>query len=163
MTGIVIERIVDWQDTDAAGHYHYSTVIRWVEAAEAALLDRFRMRWLFGRIPRVRYEVDYLDRLWFGDVVSIDLSVGELGRLSLRYDFVVTRISAAGEAPGAEPPTVAVRGALTAVHAPDPTGGAQPWPAAIAAVLRGGGAPILVPDRAGEPPTDIPSTSFREV
>jgi len=34
---VVVDRRVEWQDTDAAGHYHHSTVIRWVEAAEAVL------------------------------------------------------------------------------------------------------------------------------
>ena len=31
---IRVERTVEWPDTDAAGHYHHSSVIRWVEAAE---------------------------------------------------------------------------------------------------------------------------------
>ncbi|MEU7767276.1 acyl-CoA thioesterase [Nocardia sp. NPDC049190] len=135
MTRVVIERLVDWQDTDAAGHYHHSTVIRWVEAAEAALLNRFGLQWLFGQIPRVRYEVDYVDRLWFGDTASIELTVGKLGTSSVRYDFVVTRIPAAGQAESS-PATIAARGTLTAVHAPDPTAGAQPWPTNVATALQ---------------------------
>jgi acyl-CoA thioester hydrolase len=131
---VVIERVVDWQDTDAAGHYHHGTVVRWVEAAEAALLDRFGLRGLFGRIPRVRYEVDYLDRLWFGDTASIELTVGKVGRSSVRYDFVVTRIPAA---PGADMPAIAARGALVVVHAPEATDGSQPWPEPVAAALLG--------------------------
>ncbi|WP_198407200.1 acyl-CoA thioesterase [Nocardia terpenica] len=131
MTGVVLERVVDWQDTDAAGHYHHSTVIRWVEAAEAAFLDRFGLRWLFGRIPRVRYEVDYLDRLWFGDIASITLTVGHLGRTSVRYDFVITRIRDPRQHP-ADPPTVAARGTVIAVHADDE---AQPWPASVVTAL----------------------------
>src|SRR5690606_35087854 len=38
--GVTIGRTVEWQDTDAAGHYHHSAVIRWVEAAETALHER---------------------------------------------------------------------------------------------------------------------------
>ncbi|WP_433521329.1 acyl-CoA thioesterase [Nocardia pseudovaccinii] len=138
MTGIVIERVVDWQDTDAAGHYHHSTVVRWVEAAEAALLDRVGLRWLFGRIPRVRYEVDYLERLWFGDTASIDLSVDHVGRSSLRYGFVISRIPAVRRSSPPEPSTIAARGLLTIAHVSGEDGGSLPWPDNIAAVLRGG-------------------------
>jgi len=158
MTGIVIQRPVDWQDTDAAGHYHHSAVIRWVEAAEAALLAELGLRWLFGRIPRVRYEVDYADRLWFGDTASIELSVGKVGTSSIRYDFVITRIPASAP-PAAAPPTVAVRGALTAVHTPD--AGAQPWPANVAAAL--GDTPTPEPTDAGEHPPEFRTLSTREV
>ena len=34
---VLVQRRVEWPDTDAAGHYHHSTVVRWVEAAEAVL------------------------------------------------------------------------------------------------------------------------------
>ncbi|WP_328601861.1 acyl-CoA thioesterase [Nocardia terrae] len=130
---MVIERVVDWQDTDAAGHYHHSTIIRWVEAAEAALLERYGLRWLFGTIPRVHYEVDYLERLWFGDRAAIELSIAELGRTSVRYEFVVTRISAPQQH-STDQPAVAARGALIAVHA---GAGAEPWPAEVTAALAG--------------------------
>ncbi|MFI6772210.1 acyl-CoA thioesterase [Nocardia sp. NPDC050412] len=137
MTAVIVERLVDWQDTDAAGHYHHSTVIRWVEAAEAALLEARGLRWLFGTIPRVRYEVDYLDRLWFGDTASIELTVGKIGRSSVRYDFVIRRIAAEHGLDDAVARTVAARGALTAVYAPDSQGGARPWPTDTAAALGG--------------------------
>ncbi|MFD7842803.1 acyl-CoA thioesterase [Nocardia sp. NPDC059764] len=138
MTGIVVNRVVDWQDTDAAGHYHHGTVVRWVEAAEAALLESLGLRGLFGGIPRVRYEVDYLERLWFGDTAAVDLTVGAVGRSSVRYDFVIRRIPAETRTHAAEPPAIAARGSLTAVHAPDAAGGSRPWPASIADALRDG-------------------------
>lgn len=163
MTGIVIERAVDWQDTDAAGHYHHSTVVRWVEAAEAALLDRIGLCWLFGRIPRVRYEVDYRERLWFGDTASIDLSVGNVGRSSLRYDFVITRIPAVTRSPLPQPSTIAARGTLTAVHVPAADGGAHSWPDDIAAALRGGPVPELGSAESTWQPTEFEPSSTREV
>ncbi|WP_040789131.1 acyl-CoA thioesterase [Nocardia paucivorans] len=138
MTMVTIERRVDWQDTDAAGHYHHGSAIRWVEAAEAALLERFGLSELFGRTPRVRYEVDYVGRLWFGDTVSIELSVGRLGTSSLRYDFAITRIpGSVRPAATSTEPTLALRGSLTAVHTPDNFAGAQPWPANVVAALTG--------------------------
>lgn len=88
---VTIERTVEWPDTDAAGHYHHSSVIRWVEAAEAALHERLGLPELFGSVPRVHYEVDYLARLWFRDQVRVTLEVAEVGRTSLRYEFLVER------------------------------------------------------------------------
>lgn len=88
---VMIERTVEWPDTDAAGHYHHSAVIRWVEAAEAALHERLELPELFGTVPRVHYEVDYLERLWFRDRVAVTLEVAEVGRTSIRYAFRVDR------------------------------------------------------------------------
>lgn len=88
---VTIERTVEWPDTDAAGHYHHSAVIRWVEAAEAALHERLGLPELFGTVPRVHYEVDYLERLWFRDRVTVTLEVAEVGRTSIRYVFRVDR------------------------------------------------------------------------
>ncbi|HCT75736.1 MAG TPA: thioesterase [Micromonosporaceae bacterium] len=116
-TRAAIRRSVDWQDTDAAGHYHHSTVVRWAEAAEAALLEELGLIGLFGTIPRVRYEANYLSRLWFRDVVDIGIRIGEVGRTSVTYVFEVRR----GD-------TVAVHGRMVMVNAPDPSRGATPWP-----------------------------------
>jgi acyl-CoA thioester hydrolase len=123
---IRIERVVEWPDTDAAGHYHHSSVIRWVEAAESELHLALGLPELFGHVPRVHYEVDYLERLWFRDQVSVELRIAEVGRTSLLYDFEVCR----GEAPAA-------RGRLVCVQS-DPAGqGAQAWPDDVASILRG--------------------------
>lgn len=115
--GVVVQRRVEWPDTDAAGHYHHSTVIRWVEAAEAVLYARLGLTRLFGQIPRVRYEVDYHDRLWFGDLVDISFGVAELGRTSIRYAFAVHR----GDA-------LAAAGTMVAVCSDPADGGTQAWP-----------------------------------
>jgi len=121
-----IERMVEWPDTDAAGHYHHSTVIRWVEAAEAELHQQLGLLDLFGAVPRVHYEVDYAARLWFRDPVSIELAVAEVGRTSLRYEFTVT----SGD-------RTAARGAMVCVNA-DPAGeGAAEWPDDVRMALLG--------------------------
>ncbi len=111
-----IDRVVEWPDTDAAGHYHHSTVIRWVEAAEAALHERLGLIELFGVVPRVRYEVDYSTPLWFRDEVTIELTVADVGRSSIRYEFDVRR---GGES--------AARGALVAVQLDPATGKPTEW------------------------------------
>ncbi|MEU6827119.1 acyl-CoA thioesterase [Nocardia beijingensis] len=135
MTPTVVRRLVDWQDTDAAGHYHHSTVIRWVEAAEAELLNRAGLAWLTGRLPRVRYEVDYRQRLWFGDTAHLELVLSRLGTTSLRYDFELTRIPRPGRDPAPETASAAA-GLVIAAFAPSPDQPAQPWPDDIAAILR---------------------------
>lgn len=114
---VVVQRRVEWPDTDAAGHYHHSTVVRWAEAAEAVLHERLGLLDLYSSMPRVHYEVNYLARLWFRDLVDIEIRVAEVGRSSVRYDFVVRR---SGQ-------TAAV-GAMVAVNADPGTGGSQQWP-----------------------------------
>lgn len=125
MTGRVsVTRVVDWGDTDAAGHYHHSSVIRWVEAAENELHVELGLLDLFGVVPRVRYEVDYLDRLWFREEVVTQLWVESLGRTSLVYAFEVTG-----------PRGPAARGRMVCVNIGDRSGGvaadasspAVPW------------------------------------
>lgn len=123
MTGVTTQRVVEWSDTDASGHYHHSTVIRWVEAAEQSLYERLGVT-LFGTTPRVRYEVDYLSRLWLGDRVDVELTLTSVGRTSLRYEFVVRR----GEG-------VAARGVMVCVNSDPDVGTAAPWPDDVRAVL----------------------------
>jgi hypothetical protein len=61
-----VQRRIEWYDTDAAGHHHYSVVLPLADAAEAELLRVNGLDWLFGRTPRVHQEVNYRNRLWFG-------------------------------------------------------------------------------------------------
>jgi acyl-CoA thioesterase FadM len=124
---VVLERRVAWVDTDASGHYHHSTVIRWVEEAEALLQGRLGVD-LFGVLPRVHYEVDYLDRLWFDDRVEVAFAIADVGRSSVRYAFEVRR----ADAPVA-------RGHMVAVHAASASEGAAPWPDDVRRLLREAG------------------------
>jgi YbgC/YbaW family acyl-CoA thioester hydrolase len=89
LPSVVLHRRVEWHDTDAAGHHHHGAVLRWVEAAESELLRRRGVADLFGRIPRVHYEVDYRARLWFGQPIQVELAVAAVGEKSVRYEFVV--------------------------------------------------------------------------
>ncbi|MGF1429015.1 acyl-CoA thioesterase [Kitasatospora sp. LaBMicrA B282] len=128
LPSVLVERRVEWSDTDAAGHYHFSAVQRWVEAAEAVLLRRLGLMGLFGSIPRVHFEADYLERLWFGEPVQTALRVERVGRSSLSYAFEVRG-----------PNGLAATGRLTVVHAAVDAKGAVPWPAAVRATLTRGG------------------------
>ncbi|MEU6285695.1 acyl-CoA thioesterase [Streptomyces sp. NPDC047028] len=130
LPGMVVERRVEWPDTDAAGHYHHSTVVRWVEAAEAALLRRLGLAHLFGSTPRVHFEADYRARLWFGDLVRIELRVVEVGTTSLHYAFSV-------RGQGDEE---AARGRMSIAHSAADAAGATPWPDEVRELLTKAGA-----------------------
>ncbi|MEU4728993.1 acyl-CoA thioesterase [Streptomyces sp. NPDC023588] len=125
LPSVVVERRVEWPDTDAAGHYHHSTVVRWVEAAEAVLLRRLGLAHLFGSTPRVHFEADYRARLWFGEAVRIELRVVEVGTSSLHYAFTVL-----GE--GQEP---AATGRMVIAHSAARAAGTTPWPDDVREVL----------------------------
>ncbi|WP_370416648.1 acyl-CoA thioesterase [Streptomyces fradiae] len=121
---MVVERRVEWPDTDAAGHYHFSSVQRWAEAAEAVLLRRLGLDRLFGSIPRVHFEADYRDRLWFGDPVRIEFRVAKVGGSSLHYAFDVQG-----------PRGPAATGRMSVVHSAARAEGAAPWPDEVRSVL----------------------------
>jgi acyl-CoA thioester hydrolase len=130
---VAVERRVEWHDTDAAGHQHHSAILRWVEAAEAELLRRHGLDWLFGRTPRVRHEVDYRARLWFGETVTTRLRVVRLGRTSLTFAFEVR---------GRE--GLAAEGRLIVAHAEPDSPSATPWPQQVREALE------FTPDTAAE-------------
>ena len=122
-----ITRRVEWADTDASGHYYNGVVLRWVEAAEAELLRQRGQEGLFGRTPRVRYEVDFSDRLWFGQEVEIELAIVRLGEKSMRYEFTVRSGS-----------SVAASGSMVVAFATPDSPHAAPWPEDVRAALGGG-------------------------
>ncbi|THA86104.1 2-aminobenzoate-CoA ligase [Streptomyces sp. A0592] len=126
---VVVERRVEWTDTDAAGHYHHSTVVRWVEAAEAVLLHRLGLSHLFGSTPRVHFEADYRARLWFGDTVRTELRVTKVGSASLHYAFTV-RGEQGGEA---------ATGRMVIAHSAAHATGSTPWPDDVRELLGAAG------------------------
>ncbi|MBT2509333.1 acyl-CoA thioesterase [Streptomyces sp. ISL-98] len=126
LPSVVIERRVEWIDTDAAGHYHHSTVVRWVESAEAVLLRRLGLAHLFGSTPRVRFEADYRARLWFGETVRTELRVTKVGASSLHYAFTVRGEGEEG---------AAATGRMVIAHAAARATGSAPWPDDVREVL----------------------------
>jgi acyl-CoA thioester hydrolase len=127
-----VQRRVEWADTDGAGHQHFTAVLRWLEEAETCLHERLGIidrTW--GHIPRVHLDVDFTARLYFRDVVEVELRVVEVGRTSLRYAFSVRR-----------GPDLAAHGAVVVVHCdPDDTAGGTPleWPQDVRAALTSAG------------------------
>ncbi|MER7953787.1 acyl-CoA thioesterase [Streptomyces sp. NPDC096030] len=144
LPSVTVERRVEWPDTDAAGHYHHSTVVRWVEAAEAVLLRRLGLSHLFGSTPRVHFEADYRARLWFGEAVRTELRVTKVGTSSLHYAFTVRGTE------GAE----AATGRMVIAHSAARATGTTPWPADVREVLTKAGpqAPELITGTTGGTP-----------
>jgi acyl-CoA thioester hydrolase len=127
---VTITRRIEWIDTDAAGIYHWSTLCRFVEAAEAVLHDRLGIReQTFGLTPRVHFEVDFRSELRFFDEVMVRLAVSHVGRTSVRYAFAVERDGA----------SVAVGELVTVYVERQPGGKPTPWPDDIRERLEHGG------------------------
>jgi YbgC/YbaW family acyl-CoA thioester hydrolase len=127
---IRIRRRVAWMDTDAAGIYHWSTVIRFAEEAEAELHTALGISEItFGATPRVKAGFEFRLPLRFNDPAWIDLSVTRVGRSSVRYEAIVRD---AGEQLVAE-------GEVVTVFIDPETRRSAPWPEPVRAALSAGG------------------------
>lgn len=92
---VVIRRRVQWFDTDSSTKYHNTAPLRYMEEAEAVLLDRLGIvREVYGRLPRAHVTVDYRRPLRFWDAIEVSLRVDAVGATSISYGF---RISAGDE------------------------------------------------------------------
>ena len=125
---ITVQRRVEWSDTDAAGHQHFTSVLRWAEQAEILLHERLGIAGItVGKCPRVHVSVDFSRRLMPQQIVDVDVAVARVGRTSVAYDFVV-RLDG----------DVAARGSVVAALV-EPGAGAMAWPEhARRALLEGG-------------------------
>jgi YbgC/YbaW family acyl-CoA thioester hydrolase len=125
---VVIRRRIEWIDTDAAGIYHWTTVFRLAEAAEAAMHTALGIERTFGSAPRVAVSAEFKRPLRFNDPVAVELAVERIGRSSLVYRLTIT--SEAG---------VAAEGSLTVCFIDQATGRPAPWPQHIRERLSCGG------------------------
>ena len=126
---VVLRRRIEWMDTDAAGIYHWTTVFRLAEAAEAALHTALGIAdFTFGATPRVAVEATFARSLRFNDPVEVSLAVTRVGRSSVAYTLAVD-----GEAGRA------AQGTVTSVLIDRASGRAIAWPDDIRAALRAGG------------------------
>lgn len=128
---VSIERVVEWVDTDAAGHQHNSAVVRWVEAAEAELYRTLGVADMFPCIPRVQHVLNYRRKLWFGQRVTAIVAVTELGRTSMTFGFEVHGAPHDDVEGG-----LAAQGTFTVVYVPPGSDRAAPWPQRILDVVR---------------------------
>jgi acyl-CoA thioesterase FadM len=115
---ITIRRRIEWMDTDAAGIYHWTSVFRLSEAAEAALHGALGIdHRTFGVTPRVAVNCEFRRSLRFNDIVYVRIAVTTLGRSSIKYAIEVTG-----------PEGLAAEGALTACLVEKDAGRPSEWP-----------------------------------
>lgn len=115
---ITIRRRVQWIDTDAAGIWHHSVVVRWAEEAEAELHRSLGVSdQTFGATPRVQTHWDFETSVRFDDLVDISLTISALGNSSVTYAIDITRDS-----------TPVASGQIVAVFIDRDTGGKRVWP-----------------------------------
>jgi acyl-CoA thioester hydrolase len=120
---VTVRRRLEWADTDAAGHNHFSVAVRWLEEVEHDLRRTIGLPMdLTGSIPRVHVEVDYKERIWFNQEVDVTVGVIAVGRTSVSFGFVVENLEGG----------VCIEGRHTAVHSPNPKGKSVPWPEEVA-------------------------------
>jgi len=122
-------------DTDAAGIWHWTTAMRFAEAAEAELHTALGIEdRTFGVTPRLAVAAEFRAPLRFNDVVRTDLVVERVGRSSVVYAFTLARD---GE--------VAAEGRVTACLVEADGGRAVPWPDDLRRALEHGGRVEPVP------------------
>jgi acyl-CoA thioester hydrolase len=120
MAAVFVEkiRLLEWMETDAAGHQHYTSAFRWVEECESALYRKLDLpSTLFGQIPRVKVQMEYKRRIFFGEEILTRLEVLRVGNSSLEFGFTA---HVAGE--------LEAVGNYVIVHSPEIGKGAQRWP-----------------------------------
>jgi YbgC/YbaW family acyl-CoA thioester hydrolase len=106
---IELERRMRWADVDAAGRLHFPRIFDIVEEAEIELMRQIGWS-MFERLkefdfPRVRIECDFKRMIALDDLFRLRLTVGQVGRSSIRYDFQA--FTETGE--------LALKGAMTVV------------------------------------------------
>jgi acyl-CoA thioester hydrolase len=92
MLSIVLERRLRWADADAAGRLHFPRIFEIVEEAESELVRN--IDWPMNRtmgydFPRANVECRFMRVLTLDSPFRLVLTVGKLGRTSIRYDFEV--------------------------------------------------------------------------
>src|SRR5689334_3484415 len=122
---VVLDRRIEWMDTDAAGIYHWTTVFRLAEAAEAALHTALGIAdFTFGATPRVAVQASFARSLRFNDPVKVALEVTALGRTSVEYGLAITGDQG-----------LAAEGRVKTCLIDRETGRAIPWPDEVRAKL----------------------------
>jgi acyl-CoA thioester hydrolase len=125
MPSVTIARRVQWIDTDAAGIWHHSVVVRWSEEAEAELHRELGIsEFTFGATPRIRTEYEFDRPVRFDDPVDVTLTVATLGTTSITYHI---EVSSDGHR--------VATGVMVAVLVDRESGEKTPWPEGIRAVL----------------------------
>jgi YbgC/YbaW family acyl-CoA thioester hydrolase len=90
---IEFNRRLRWADADAAGRLHFPRIFEIIEEAESELLRGIEwpldMRRKDYDFPRVHLECQFRRMLALDAPFRLRLTIGKLGRTSIRYDYQV--------------------------------------------------------------------------
>jgi len=115
MASIELQRRIRWADADAAGRLHFPRIFEYFEEGESELLRSIGYPLLERRghydFPRVHVECRFHKVLALDAPFTMRVSVGKLGRTSIRYDFHIFE--------GDEPRSLALDGTMTVVVVQD--------------------------------------------
>lgn len=84
------QRRVQFVDTDQAGVVHFTTILRYVEEAEHAMMQDVvgvAPMSQSGGFPKVRVVCDYQAPIRFGEQVEVELKIDHIGKTSLQWAF----------------------------------------------------------------------------
>lgn len=85
------EQRLEWADTDASGHHHHGAMLRMAAVAEAELLETLGLAdQVYGRLPRVQVSLNLRRPVRFRARVDVELSVADMGRTSIAFDFTIS-------------------------------------------------------------------------
>jgi YbgC/YbaW family acyl-CoA thioester hydrolase len=89
---IELKRRLRWADADAAGRLHFPRIFELIEEAESELVRQ--IEWPMNRslgydFPRAHIECRFVRVISLDDPFRLRLTVGKLGRTSIRYDYQV--------------------------------------------------------------------------
>ena len=89
---IELNRRLRWADADAAGRLHFPRIFEIIEEAESELVRG--IEWPMNRsmgydFPRAHVECSFRRVLMLDSPFRLRLTVGKLGRTSIRYDYQV--------------------------------------------------------------------------
>jgi len=92
MLSIELARRLRWADADAAGRLHFPRIFEIVEEAESELVRS--INWPMNRsmgydFPRANIECRFMRVITLDSPFRLVLTVGKLGRTSIRYDYEV--------------------------------------------------------------------------
>ena len=89
----VVQRRVEFRDTDTAGMAHFSVFFVWMEQAEHEMLRHLGLSVMLsdeqGKLsfPRVAARCDYQRSVKFEQLLDIEVEVVRLGKKSVTYEF----------------------------------------------------------------------------
>jgi YbgC/YbaW family acyl-CoA thioester hydrolase len=80
-------------DTDASGRIHYTAMFRYFETAEIEFFRHIGVLYEHPGVsfPRVHVECDYRGAIRHDDLLTIEVSVGRIGRSSVQLKFRATK------------------------------------------------------------------------